>query len=263
MSEKNKKIVYLVYGIVQSLLLVICGGCLIAACLAIYDGGSGTFSREAVKAQLVRLAPPMAYCLSGIVVGAVLTLVLPLEPRKAKGKMTPVDAIKRLSNRVDAAACPAELTAARKKEQTIRRILRVLAVAVCVVVAVPCVLYLFNLTHFDDIGAGLTEDIVAAMKVVLPATAVGLSAWVVVTFACHYSLKRELALVKEALKTAPAKEQKTAAPLKNTRGYGVWIVRGAVLAVALVFISLGIFNGGMEDVLQKAIRICTECIGLG
>ena len=26
---------------------------------------------------------------------------------------------------------------------------------------------------------------------------------------------------------------------------------------------LGIFNGGAEDVLGKAIRICTECIGLG
>ena len=28
-------------------------------------------------------------------------------------------------------------------------------------------------------------------------------------------------------------------------------------------ILLGILNGGMADVLGKAIRICTECIGLG
>lgn len=40
-------------------------------------------------------------------------------------------------------------------------------------------------------------------------------------------------------------------------------VRIAVLTVAVLFIVLGIRNGGMGDVLAKAIRICTECIGLG
>ncbi len=262
MSQKTKKIIYSVYGIFQSLLLAVCGGCLIAACLAIYDGGSGTFSREAVTAQLDWIALPVIRCLVGVAVGAVLTLVLPLEPRKPKGNMTPSDAIRRLSARVDDASCPAELTAARKKEQTFRLVLRLLAVAVCVVVAIPCVLYLFDLSNFDDIGAGLTEDILAAMKLVLPAAAVGLSAWIVVTFACHLSLKRELDIVKAALKAAPAKEKKPA-KTKLDSGRAVWIVRGAVLLVAVVFIVLGIINGGMNDVLQKAIRICTECIGLG
>ena len=43
----------------------------------------------------------------------------------------------------------------------------------------------------------------------------------------------------------------------------VWGIRGLILAVGVLFIVLGIFNGGMADVLGKAIRICTECIGLG
>lgn len=34
-------------------------------------------------------------------------------------------------------------------------------------------------------------------------------------------------------------------------------------AVALLLIAAGILNGGMRDVLIKAINICTECIGLG
>ncbi len=271
MSEKTKKIIYLVYGLVQSLLLAVCGGCLIAACLAIYDGGSGTFSREAVTAQFDRIALPVILCLAGLVAvpvtlwlaGKAFGESLPVvAPRKLKGNVAPADAIRRLSARVDNAVCPAELTAARKKEQTFRLVLRLLAVAVCVVVAIPCVLYLFSLSNFDDIGAGLTEDIVAAMKLVLPAAAVGLSAWIVVTFACHYSLKRELDVVKAALKAAPAKE-KAAAETKSGSGRAVWIVRAAVLLVAVVFIVLGIVNGGMNDVLQKAIRICTECIGLG
>ncbi len=41
------------------------------------------------------------------------------------------------------------------------------------------------------------------------------------------------------------------------------IMRAAVFVLAAVFIIAGVFNGSMEDVLIKAINICTECIGLG
>lgn len=39
--------------------------------------------------------------------------------------------------------------------------------------------------------------------------------------------------------------------------------RIAVGVIAVTFILVGIFNGGANDVLIKAINICTECIGLG
>lgn len=40
-------------------------------------------------------------------------------------------------------------------------------------------------------------------------------------------------------------------------------IRMALLALAVVFIIAGVFNGSMEDMLIKAINICTECVGLG
>lgn len=40
-------------------------------------------------------------------------------------------------------------------------------------------------------------------------------------------------------------------------------IRLAIAALALIFIILGVMNGGARDVLVKAINICTECIGLG
>jgi len=40
-------------------------------------------------------------------------------------------------------------------------------------------------------------------------------------------------------------------------------LRLGILAVAAVFIVLGVVNGGARDVLVKAVNICTECIGLG
>jgi len=43
----------------------------------------------------------------------------------------------------------------------------------------------------------------------------------------------------------------------------VYVVRLSMFLLSLVFIAFGIWNGGMRDVLVKAINICTECIGLG
>ena len=41
------------------------------------------------------------------------------------------------------------------------------------------------------------------------------------------------------------------------------VVRMVLLAAALAMILAGVLNGGMRDVLIKAINLCTECVGLG
>ena len=40
-------------------------------------------------------------------------------------------------------------------------------------------------------------------------------------------------------------------------------LRTVLYAAAALLIVLGVLNGGLNDVLVKAINICTECIGLG
>lgn len=40
-------------------------------------------------------------------------------------------------------------------------------------------------------------------------------------------------------------------------------VRMVLLIAAIVLIAAGIFNGSARDVFGKAVKICTECIGLG
>ncbi len=264
MTDQKKKIIYLVYGIVQSLLLLVCGICLICAALHIYDGGEGTYSRETVTAAIKSIAIPLILCAIAILAGGILTCVLPRDAKKLRGEMPPSAAIKRMSARVDTESYPENVTSIIKKEHTLRLICVVVAAVVCIAVAVPCCIYLFDLSHFDDIGEGLTEDIVSAMVYVLPASALGLFAVGVAIFSCYDSLKRELTLTKFAVKKFPKKDRIAATPkTDNRRELVLWLIRGGVLLVAVVFIVLGIFNDGMNDVLQKAIRICTECIGLG
>ena len=45
-----------------------------------------------------------------------------------------------------------------------------------------------------------------------------------------------------------------------TRKRVLW---GALLCLALLLIAAGVYNGGCTDVLAKAVRICSECIGIG
>ncbi len=44
------------------------------------------------------------------------------------------------------------------------------------------------------------------------------------------------------------------------RKHALW---AALVCTALLLIALGVMNGGAQDVLAKAIKICSECIGLG
>ena len=41
------------------------------------------------------------------------------------------------------------------------------------------------------------------------------------------------------------------------------ILQTVLLFAAVILILLGVLNGGLLDVLTKAINICTECVGLG
>ena len=57
-------------------------------------------------------------------------------------------------------------------------------------------------------------------------------------------------------------------PIKPTdkpasRHNHISLARVLIAAAAILFILLGVMNGGLRDVLYKAISICTECIGLG
>ena len=71
---------------------------------------------------------------------------------------------------------------------------------------------------------------------------------------------------QEAGITKPAEAVKADAALYKTSPETARrrvLVRRVLLIAAVCFVILGIMNGSMKDVLVKAIRICTECVGLG
>ncbi|MCR5368143.1 hypothetical protein SAMN05660484_00957 [Eubacterium ruminantium] len=51
--------------------------------------------------------------------------------------------------------------------------------------------------------------------------------------------------------------------LKEEKNIIINIIRIILFITAVTLIIVGLENGGFRDVMNKAIRICFECIGIG
>lgn len=267
MSSKTKGRIHLVYGICLSVLLVAVGVCFALSCISIYGSGPSPFTRESIAAHFDRIAIPVYICIAGVLGGIVLSLALPLEGGRVKSRRDAEVALDKLTARLDLSVCAPHTSVSIRRERVLRRVTAIVAGVLTVVALVPALVWCVNPTHFSI--ENLNGDIKAAAALILPCAAVALGVWVVAVLLRGASVARETAAVKAALassrekaaahdeKAKPDKRKLTSDPRF------VWGVRGVVLIVGVVFIVLGVLNGGMADVLGKAIRICTECIGLG
>ncbi len=263
MASKKRKLIHLIYGLVLSLLVVLAGVCLMVACLQIYHSGeTRPFTPERVAKAFEGIAVPVWLCIGGIVGGILLTLCLPLEEdKKIKGRLDTQVTITRLMKKVDLANCDEALLKGMKKEKTRRMVVNMSASVFSLLMAVPAVICMTQPSKF--VPEGDADNIVVAVCCAVFGAVVALAAWVGASFLTAYSLQKEVALVKQAVKIAPlAGVGKEDAP-QNDKHIVLWVARGIVLAAAVVLMILGITGGGMTDVLENAIKICTSCIGLG
>jgi len=97
---------------------------------------------------------------------------------------------------------------------------------------------------------------------VFPWIILGLAVLIVTAELQGKSIQREYdaitARIKEEKEAGIKAEPQAAKPAPNVNA-----LRWIILAAAVVFIVVGIRNGSMMAVVNKAIRICTECVGLG
>ena len=246
-----------IYSIVLSAVLVIAGLCLMAACYRIYTTGDGTFSREIVADHFGRIAVPVYLCLLLIVGSSLLELFFPGTVRK---KVIPEKnellILQRLHNKVDPENCGEDLRRDILKEQRSRKLHKTVTLAILAVGSVIFLCYGLNGNNFHQ--REITDSLIQAMYLLIPCMAVPFGYAVFAAYHSRSSIRREIALLKQAEATrspAPASEASCckAAP----------VLRWAILALALVLLVWGYCIGGTADVLTKAINICTECVGLG
>lgn len=273
LTEKNKKRIHLGFGILLSAMLVLVGILFITSCYSIYKSGQSPFTRASISAAFSNIAVWVYITLSLVIIGVGISFAIPAEKEKLKGARSLSVLVKKLSERVDLDAAEPELAGKIGKERALRRILGYVRLALVILSAILPLIFLLNPANFPAVSGEYNAEILHGMLVYLAFLAPLFVYEVVYVILRDLSLGREHTLLKEALASSGISETaesshnclicKTVDYLKKNEKPIILGVRIALVGCALVFIAVGIANGGMADVLNKAIKICTECIGLG
>ena len=257
MSNKTIGMIRRVYGILLTISILIAAVCLMAACLEIYDGGNGTFSREAVAAAFSPIAAPVVLCLALVLLSFPLNL-LPQEAEKRKAGKNNSLILQRLHSKTDLSACDAVLRDAVAAQQKGRRLRR--SVTLGLLAATFLIFMIYVLTGDRFLLPDITTSMKQAMLVLLPCLAVTFGYGIFAHYRSEKSILAEIELMKQAVKEAPAEPEANA---ELEVKMNVNTLRTAITLAAVAVLLFGYFTGGTADVLTKAINICTECIGLG
>lgn len=259
MTQEKVKRIHQCYGWVLTALVAVVGVLFIAACLNIYTSGPRPYSAESIALGFKQICIPVYITLLGILGGIVLNLFLPLESKRPKSPMREDAVLTRLHQKVGHLEAEAQQTV--DKECRLRRILRIAAAVIYAALMIYPTVYVLTPEHFTV--SNLNGDIIKAVLIVMIPAVIGL----IVCWLCQVlvkaSMRREIQCCKQVLASRKKQPEKLSHDSKSVSSRTLWWIRGGILAAALILIVLGIFNGGVDDVLKKAIAICTECIGLG
>ena len=259
MSDNMKKRVRLLYGILTSVMLTVSGVLLMMSCVNVYRIGHRPFTPDNIAAEFAKIAVVVWITVAIVIIGIILALVLPEEKAKLRATIDKKAMLARLNRRIDTEALPANIKEKLEAEKWLCKSLRIEAIELIALLAIAGLVYALNPANFS---ADYNASVIAACTLILPLSFFGIgiaTAYLIIESA---SLDRRIALVKSAM-AAGSKAADAEACEKASRPWLAIGIRIAVAAIAILFIVLGIFNGGMADVLSKAINICTECIGLG
>ena len=273
LNDKVKSRVHLIYGITLSVMLAVLGVLFICSCYSIYKSGSSPFTRESIGEAFSRIAIPTYLTVAVVIGGGILSVAMPkTEPGLVAFRSSWI-VLSKLSGKLDLNKLDGELKEKIEKERKLRRLLDNINVALLTFSAIAPLFYVLNPANFPAVSGEYNAEISHGMLVYLAFLAPLAIYEIVYVVLFDLSCKREIELVKAGIKAAGASHAehechdcvmcRVSAYLKKNKKPILLGIRIALVCYAIVFIVLGIANGGMADVLNKAVNICTECIGLG
>lgn len=272
-KEKLLKISYQIYKISVSVLLAVLALLMVISCVDLYRSGPSPFSRDSVNRILSWLAPFMGVVLLWIVAGFFLLPAADGREERLKGTSSVIKTLRTLSAKVDTELCSDETKRRLQKERVLRIVMVAVVALTYVIGGVVALIYTLDEAHFS--AADPNREVLNGALTVLCCLILPFFLSVAALFINQASRKRELASVKAAIKeaavqpkvdTVAVKNKKTCTAcvfFENHRTHVLLIARIVVLVAGSALLVAGISNGGARDVVQKAIKICRECIGLG
>lgn len=262
MSEKLLRKIYLYYGIFLSLCLVASGILLIISAVNIYNSGDDPYTVASISEAFSKIDFCIYITLGALALGAVLKIFFPTEQEKVRAKMSEKDKLSRLEKRLDKNNCDKSVLSGLAKSKRLILSLRIITAALIASAAIPSLIFVFNLDNFT---LKTNESIMGACTFILPWAFISAGLLIALSYTEKTILIKQIELIRGKTaksKTNPAEIGECKCCQKK-REATLLSARLILLLVAIGLIVAGIANGGMADVLEKAINICTECIGLG
>ena len=273
LSDKAKRGIRIAYNVLVSVMLAVSGVLFAYECYLIYKSGPNPFTRESIAEAFSHISVLTYITISLVIIGAGLHVFMPKEEDKLKGTRSPAVLVKALAKRVNTDALSTELKGEIEKERKLRTLLSYVRVVLLILSATLPLIYLLNPANFPAESGMYNAEILHGMLLYLAFLSPIAIYEVVYIIVSDASLHREYELLKEAIKAVGVSTVEIEEPISAVAKIRTFFkenekpitlgVRIAFLGCAVAFIVVGIFNGGMTDVLNKAIKICTECIGLG
>lgn len=263
MTEKTKKRIHQIYGILVSIACVFAGICFIAACMNIYYGGQEAgltqlYTRQIVAENFSKIALSVYTCLVLVLGGMVLNFVMPQEKAKLKPEKNLPLILARLQEKTDLDSCDHDLRQAVGKEQKLRKNWVLLS---AILLAGEFILFLIYACNPGNWGTNSTPSMVNAMEKMMGTLVVPCLFTILSAYQIRKSLTREIDLMRQVSAQFPKKAEKVEP--KACCHKPVAITRIAILVIGILLVVLGACNEGTADILTKAVNICTECVGLG
>ena len=227
-------------------------------CLDIYWAGNspsnldenGLHIQSVYRAEdvITRLKALRIWAAGYLVLLIAACIMTPGETRKASANpMEPDNRLRLMKKKLSV------LPESSKAEERLRKKVCYVTFAVVVLCAVMSLVFLLNREHFTSWDLEVVMGQMLAHT--LPWIVLAFGTVIAAAFVCRRSMEREINQMKGI--------SGEKIPVTASKPSRLPYVRITLYVLAVVLIAEGIGNGGMRDVLIKAINICTECIGLG
>lgn len=262
MTKDKMKSIKLIYGIVMAALLVISGACLIVSCVGIYRMGGSPFSRESVAEAFSKICIPVYVTLAWLFVGVVLMIIFPDDIIKPKAQRDLGVTYSKLTEKIDFSANDSRICELSKAEKT-RKIIKITAIAlatVCVIVSCVITTIIVMNNSIQVANKTVTKCALISLPFMILALGGGIASRFVLDASYNKSISVAKAIIAEKTAVKTGKKEATDSA-KNEKV--LLFVKLGIIVIGIALLVMGIFGDGIKGTLEKAIRICTECIGLG
>lgn len=284
MSEKSIKLVHKVYSIAITLSLVGIAILFIINGIGLFSKNgeimtspsplSGEEIRELIGQKLLQMIVPIIIVVLLIILGVAIDIFIPTEKEDIKVTRDSYRALNIMLRKHKSSLYKREVADKVHRERKLRLYFTISGIALFLVSLIYPLVYAFSENSVTASG-NANEEVLTIMLLIL----IFLIPTVVYAFAIGIlfdkSRLREYELIKCGVKQEDAEEGYVSLTDYTVSGaISNFISRdlskilklvfiGLICVLVVLFIILGIINGGMADVLNKAVNICRECIGLG